>query len=112
MSLICFQVVEDGYEFFAKRQLVTLFSAPNYCGEFDNAGAMMSVDETLMCSFQVRRKIHTHPTHFIMFLLFIFTQFHHRCLFFTDSQTCRQEAVLRWWRRHGLWPPGDPPQES
>ena len=47
------QVVEDGYEFFAKRQLVTLFSAPNYCGEFDNAGGMMSVDETLMCSFQV-----------------------------------------------------------
>lgn len=32
---------------------MTLFSAPNYCGEFDNAGAMMSVDETLMCSFQV-----------------------------------------------------------
>ena len=52
--VLCFQVVEDGYEFFAKRQLVTLFSAPNYCGEFDNAGAMMSVDETLMCSFQVR----------------------------------------------------------
>ena len=48
------QVVEDGYEFFAKRQLVTLFSAPNYCGEFDNAGGMMSVDETLMCSFQVK----------------------------------------------------------
>jgi hypothetical protein len=35
MDLICraHQVVEDGYEFFAKRQLVTLFSAPNYCGE-------------------------------------------------------------------------------
>ena len=32
---------------------MTLFSAPNYCGEFDNAGGMMSVDETLMCSFQV-----------------------------------------------------------
>jgi serine/threonine-protein phosphatase PP1 catalytic subunit len=47
------QVVEDGYEFFAKRQLVTIFSAPNYCGEFDNAGAMMSVDESLMCSFQI-----------------------------------------------------------
>jgi hypothetical protein len=55
LDLICraHQVVEDGYEFFARRQLVTLFSAPNYCGEFDNAGAMMSVDETLMCSFQV-----------------------------------------------------------
>jgi len=47
------QVVEDGYEFFAKRQLVTLFSAPNYCGEFDNSGAIMSVDESLLCSFQI-----------------------------------------------------------
>uniref|UniRef100_A0AAQ5XWF0 Serine/threonine-protein phosphatase n=1 Tax=Amphiprion ocellaris TaxID=80972 RepID=A0AAQ5XWF0_AMPOC len=55
LDLICraHQVVEDGYEFFAKRQLVTLFSAPNYCGEFDNAGGMMSVDESLMCSFQI-----------------------------------------------------------
>jgi serine/threonine-protein phosphatase PP1 catalytic subunit len=47
------QVVEDGYEFFAKRQLVTLFSAPNYCGEFDNAGAVMNVDRNLLCSFQI-----------------------------------------------------------
>jgi hypothetical protein len=55
LDLVCraHQVVEDGYEFFARRQLVTIFSAPNYCGEFDNAGAMMSVDDTLMCSFQV-----------------------------------------------------------
>lgn len=55
VDLICraHQVVEDGYEFFAKRQVVTLFSAPNYCGEFDNSGAMMTVDETLMCSFQI-----------------------------------------------------------
>ena len=55
LDLICraHQVVEDGYEFFARRQLVTIFSAPNYCGEFDNAGAMMSVDDSLMCSFQI-----------------------------------------------------------
>ncbi|KAI0002130.1 Metallo-dependent phosphatase-like protein [Russula compacta] len=55
LDLICraHQVVEDGYEFFARRQLVTLFSAPNYCGEFDNAAAMMNVDEELICSFQV-----------------------------------------------------------
>jgi serine/threonine-protein phosphatase PP1 catalytic subunit len=55
MQLICraHQVVEDGYEFFSKRQLVTLFSAPNYTGEFDNAGAMMTINEDLLCSFQV-----------------------------------------------------------
>lgn len=55
LDLICraHQVVEDGYEFFARRMLVTIFSAPNYCGEFDNAGAMMNVDDTLMCSFQI-----------------------------------------------------------
>ncbi|CAE7924296.1 ppp1cc-b [Symbiodinium sp. KB8] len=55
LDLVCraHQVVEDGYEFFGKRNLVTLFSAPNYCGEFDNAGAMMTLDETLMCKFIV-----------------------------------------------------------
>jgi serine/threonine-protein phosphatase PP1 catalytic subunit len=51
------QVVEDGYEFFAKRQLITIFSAPNYCGEFDNAAAMLSIDETLMCSFKVLKPV-------------------------------------------------------
>ncbi|KZV48794.1 hypothetical protein F511_09215 [Dorcoceras hygrometricum] len=55
LDLICrgHQVVEDGYEFFAKRKLVTIFSAPNYGGEFDNAGALMSVDESLVCSFEI-----------------------------------------------------------
>ena len=55
LDLICraHQVVEEGYEFFADRKLVTVFSAPNYCGEFDNAGAMMSVSENLNCSFQI-----------------------------------------------------------
>jgi len=59
MDLCCraHQVVEDGYEFFAKRQLITIFSAPNYCGEFDNAGAMMTIDETLMCSFKVLKPV-------------------------------------------------------
>lgn len=78
------QVVEDGYEFFAKRQLVTLFSAPNYCGEFDNAGAMMSVDDTLLCSFQVSL--------FISVILMV-------CWRFVDSETCRKEAEIRWIRR-------------
>ncbi|XP_063445356.1 uncharacterized protein LOC134725460 [Mytilus trossulus] len=47
------QVVEDGYQFFQKRSLLTLFSAPNYCGEFDNAGAVLVVSEDLTCSFQI-----------------------------------------------------------
>ena len=59
LDLICraHQVVEEGYEFFADKQLVTVFSAPNYCGEFDNAGAMMTVDEDLRCSFQILKPI-------------------------------------------------------
>lgn len=44
-------MVEDGYEFFDKRKLITLFSAPNYCDIFDNSAAMMNVDEGLICSF-------------------------------------------------------------
>lgn len=47
------QVVEDGYEFFANRKLVTIFSAPNYGGDFDNAGALLSIDEALVCSFEI-----------------------------------------------------------
>ncbi|SCU97034.1 LADA_0H04060g1_1 [Lachancea dasiensis] len=46
-------VVEDGYEFFARKKLVTVFSAPNYCGEFKNWGAVMSVTTGLMCSFEL-----------------------------------------------------------
>jgi len=47
------QVVEDGYQFFARRKLVTLFSAPNYCGEFDNAGAILSMNKKCLCSFSI-----------------------------------------------------------
>mmetsp|Transcript_27347 Transcript_27347/g.84760 ORF Transcript_27347/g.84760 Transcript_27347/m.84760 type:complete len:295 (-) Transcript_27347:552-1436(-) len=47
------QVMERGYAFFAQRQLVTLFSAPSYCGEFDNAAAVMTIDPQMRCSFTV-----------------------------------------------------------
>ncbi|EJD55352.1 phospho protein phosphatase PPZ [Auricularia subglabra TFB-10046 SS5] len=55
MDLICraHMVVEDGYEFWNDRTLVTVFSAPNYCGEFDNYGACMSVSEELLCAFEL-----------------------------------------------------------
>ena len=47
------QVVEDGYEFCANRRCVTIFSAPQYCGEFDNAAGMLLVNEDLVCSFKI-----------------------------------------------------------
>ena len=51
------QVVDDGYEFFANRQLITIFSAPNYCGEFDNSAGIMIIDESLTCSLKVLRPV-------------------------------------------------------
>ena len=51
------QVVDDGYEFFANRQLITIFSAPNYCGEFDNSAGIMIIDEDLTCSLKVLRPV-------------------------------------------------------
>lgn len=43
------QVMENGYEFYANRKLITIFSAPNYMDEWDNKGAIMEVDERLCC---------------------------------------------------------------
>ncbi|KAH8079665.1 Metallo-dependent phosphatase-like protein [Filobasidium floriforme] len=59
MDLICraHMVVEDGYEFYNDRTLVTVFSAPNYCGEFDNFAAVMSVSEDLLCSFELLKPL-------------------------------------------------------
>jgi serine/threonine-protein phosphatase PP1 catalytic subunit len=97
MDLICraHQVVEDGYEFFSKRQLVTLFSAPNYCGEFDNAGAMMSVDESLLCSFQVCQHYN------LKSCLFPPPEKLTNLLFSTDPETSRKETKVRL-REHEL----------
>ena len=100
MDLICraHQVVEDGYEFFSKRQLVTLFSAPNYCGEFDNAGAMMSVDESLLCSFQVSylHNLGSHQESLSIFAEFDLTL----TILELDPETSGKETKVRlWW--HG-----------
>jgi hypothetical protein len=56
MDLICraHQVVEDGYEFFAKRQLVTLFSAPNYCGEASHFSMWLKTELILSLTMLVR----------------------------------------------------------
>ena len=60
-DLICrgHQAVMNGYEFpFAPDQSVlTLFSAPNYCYEYENRGAVLHVDENLYCSFTILEPI-------------------------------------------------------
>ncbi|ORE11056.1 serine/threonine-protein phosphatase PP-Z1 [Rhizopus microsporus var. microsporus] len=63
LDLVCraHMVVEDGYQFFNERTLVTVFSAPNYCGEFDNFGAIMSINEELLCSFELLTPLE-HPS--------------------------------------------------
>lgn len=77
------KVVEDGYQFFAHRRLVTVFSAPNYCNEFDNAGAIMSVDPTLMCSFQVSDRLSMIRVFSLCLSLFLSTSLFIRlCIFY------------------------------
>jgi serine/threonine-protein phosphatase PP1 catalytic subunit len=57
LDLICraHQVVEEGFQFFANMKLITVFTAPNYMGEFDNNGAILEVNENMVCSLHVLR---------------------------------------------------------
>ena len=56
-DLICraHQAIMEGFEFpFQDSQcLVTVFSAPNYCYEYENKGAILNVDDSLFCNFTV-----------------------------------------------------------
>jgi serine/threonine-protein phosphatase PP1 catalytic subunit len=47
------QAIMEKVEFpFPNNQsVVTVFSAPNYCYEYENRGAILHVDENLYCSF-------------------------------------------------------------
>ena len=53
LQLICraHQLVSEGYKFFANNKLITVFSAPNYCGSCGNDGAVMKISDTMICSF-------------------------------------------------------------
>lgn len=53
LQLLCraHQLVSEGYKFFANNKLITVFSAPNYCGNCGNDGAVMKISETMTCSF-------------------------------------------------------------
>ena len=55
-DLICraHQAINEGFEFpFPDNSVVTVFSAANYCYEYDNKGAILHIDESLLCSFSV-----------------------------------------------------------
>mmetsp|Transcript_11448 Transcript_11448/g.15894 ORF Transcript_11448/g.15894 Transcript_11448/m.15894 type:complete len:527 (+) Transcript_11448:47-1627(+) len=55
IDIVCraHQVAEEGYEFFAGKSLVTVFSAPDYCGGYSNGAAIVCFDRQLRCKFQV-----------------------------------------------------------
>ena len=55
LELICraHQANSTGYKFFNGNKLITLFSAPNYCGTYGNQGAVMHINHKLECSFLI-----------------------------------------------------------
>jgi serine/threonine-protein phosphatase PP1 catalytic subunit len=59
IDLVCraHQCVDAGYEFSFGKKLVTIFSAPNYCGDYGNSAAVMKVDKDLTCSFVILRPV-------------------------------------------------------
>ena len=54
LQLLCraHQLVSEGYKFFGNNnKMITVFSAPNYCGNCGNDGAVLKINENLVCSF-------------------------------------------------------------
>jgi serine/threonine-protein phosphatase PP1 catalytic subunit len=55
LELICraHQAIPTGFKFFHGYKLLTIFSAPNYCGMYGNQGAVMKINNELECSFMI-----------------------------------------------------------
>lgn len=61
-DLICrgHQAIMNDYEFpfFPKQTIVTVSSAPNFCGEYDNKGVLLKINEELFCTFSLLEPFH------------------------------------------------------
>ncbi|CAD8079610.1 unnamed protein product [Paramecium sonneborni] len=51
------QLVQDGYQYWFEEQLVTVWSAPNYCYRCGNAASMLSIDENLKRDFVMFKEV-------------------------------------------------------
>ncbi|KAF1768412.1 hypothetical protein GCK72_000224 [Caenorhabditis remanei] len=52
-----YDLKQEGYEFFADRRLVTIFSAPFYCGQTNNVASMLNIDSDMVASFMLVRPV-------------------------------------------------------